>query len=239
MKNVHIAVTLAILSVTVMAQQNQNQNQHQKVNSNNVVTNSHNITDQATGGSSNAQGGSATGGTSSAQGGSASNGAQQNSQSTSYNDQIQVAPAIAPPAFHTSPCIKAGGAALQSGYGGGGLSWGKVEKGCDIRETAAEYENHGSDIAFCKMMITEPSSKKAKVSFDDCMATRPKLVAQAPLQPVIQESQPPVVVVPPPQVTINLPPAALPPAPLPVVTPPVVKHAVKRKWKCTPVAPEK
>jgi hypothetical protein len=115
------------------------------------------------------------------------------------------------------------------------LGGGKVDKGCDIRETAEEFRNAGSLTAFCKLMITEPSAIKAEVTFADCImevgvAQEPTpAVAPAPAAPVL-----PQVIVPAPQVTINLPPQPIPASPLPFVAEPLVKKHVHKKQQDCP-----
>jgi hypothetical protein len=221
------AFTILLLAAFCAAQpknnQAQNQHQTQQQNVGNTTTNSHNVTASGgAGGTADAAGGSATGGNASSAGGSATNGPQSNAQSTVENTNIprQTFSAIAPPPFHTAPCIKGWGGAAQTGWAGLSLGAGKVDQGCDIRETAEEFRNAGSLVAFCKMLVTEPSAKKAGVSFADCMTIPAPVIVQPKPEPVLQA--PPQIIVPPAQVTVNLPPPALatpaltPPPPAPV-----------------------
>jgi hypothetical protein len=110
----------------------------------------------------------ATGGASTAEN-TATTGNEANSQSTTYQDQQQTATATGSIVFHTNPCTKGGGLGTQGGNFGVSLGWGKVDKGCDIRETASEFFNMGSRRAACKVLLTEPSALKAGITMDDCM----------------------------------------------------------------------
>lgn len=147
-----------------------------------------------------------------------------NSQVSNYEDTRQVAPAIVAPQFHTSPCVKGWGGAAQTGWAGLSIGAGKVDKGCDIRETAEQFRNAGSMTAFCKLMVQEPSAKKAGVTMADCMAV-PAPLPPAAVQAVIQPT--PQIIVPAPQVTVNVPAPVVSQVASPL--PPVkhVHHAVK------------
>jgi hypothetical protein len=52
---------------------------------------------------------------------------------------------------------------------GTSLSGGKIDEGCDIRETARSYALLGSRLAACKLLLTNKRSQKAGVTLDDCM----------------------------------------------------------------------
>ena len=157
---------------------------------------------------------------------SASTGPQQNTQESVYQDVRQTAPALAPPPFHTSPCVKGWGAAGQTGWAGLGIGGGKVDAGCDIRETAEELRNAGSLLAFCKLMVTEPSARKAGVALEDCMTVKqPEGQPPAAMPPAPVESTPQIIV-PAPQVTINIP--------QPLVTEPGVPLSAIRTTTTTP-----
>ena len=97
--------------------------------------------------------------------------------------------------------------------------------------------------------MTEPSAKKAGVTFDDCMtisdgqegksAPVPASAPVAPVTPITPAVNPPQIIIPPPAVTINLPAPASSPAPiepLPVVSAPVRKVVRKKVQNCL-VAP--
>jgi hypothetical protein len=244
---IKLLATVWILSGLLAAQpvSTTNQNQHQTQNNNvgNTTTNSHNNT--AAGGS--ATGGSATGGDSNATGGeggqggsaSSSNGPQQNSQSSSYTSTYQqvhqVAPAIAPTPFHSAPCIKGWGAAGQSGWAGLSIGGGKVDKNCRAIETAESFAAKGKMLAYCKIMVTTQDAKAAGITMDDCMTDAKVAVPEPQAEP--QPAIAPQIVVPAPQVTINLPPSA-PVAealPLPTIIPPQAKrqsHKPKASQPC-------
>jgi hypothetical protein len=190
-------LTVLLLSVGLLAQNTQHQNQRQQQNVGNTTTNSHNVSNSAAGGTANASGGQS----------SAVVGGQ--TSSTSYSESIprQTATAIAPQPFHTSPCVKSWGGAAQAPVAGLSLGGGKVDKGCDIRETAEQFRNAGSMVAFCKLMITEPSSVKAGITMDDCMLSQ----VPTPSPTVELEPQSPPIVI---QEAVSLP--------LEVLAPPVL-----------------
>jgi hypothetical protein len=207
-------LTLAIILLAAIAAGQNRQNQRTVVNSNNNNSNSHNIT--ASGGAGGNADSTSSGGTSSSGG---------NSQSTSTDYERQTFSAIAPPAFHSSPCVKGWGGAAQAPVAGLSIGAGKIDKGCDIRETASEFKDAGSLVSFCKMMVTEPNAKKAGVTFQDCMTIVPpeKIAEESPDRPEpVAAVQPPQIIVPAPVVTVNVPPTPIatpvlvPPPPIPV-----------------------
>jgi hypothetical protein len=107
-------------------------------------------------------------------------------------------------ALPTAPCVIGTGAGAQSLLGGLSFSGGKVDKNCAILETARSFANFGSDIAYCKTMLTDKFAIQAGVTMQDCLQTRkvvPVLVPQ------------PAQVIQPPQVIVNIP------APVPVSVP--------------------
>jgi len=207
-------IAVLTLSCAVFAQsppwksgnQSQHQTQQQQQNVGNTTTNSHNNTNSATGGSASA--------------GATSD--EANAQTTNYSTNIprQTATAIAPPPFHTSPCIKGWGGAAQAPVAGLSLGGGKVDKGCDIRETAEQFRNAGSMVAFCKLMITEPSSVKAGITMDDCMLSQ----VPTPSPTVELEPQSPPIVI---QEAVSLPMEVLAP-PVLVAPKSIHKHVASK-----------
>lgn len=217
----------AILLLAAFSVAQQSQHQRTIVNSNNNNSDSRNVTASGgaggTGGTADAAGGTGTGGQASAAGGNSQSGASSNAQTENTNIPRQTFSAIAPQPFHTAPCVKGWGGAAQTGWAGLSLGAGKVDQGCDIRETAEEFRNAGSLVAFCKMLVTEPSAKKAGVSFQDCMTIVPpqNIAEESPSRPE-PVMAPPQIIVPPAQVTVNMPtpavatPVLIPPPPVPV-----------------------
>jgi hypothetical protein len=51
---------------------------------------------------------------------------------------------------------------------GGSIGAGRIDEGCDIRETARSFTNV-SKLAQCKLLINEKNSKKAGITLEDCM----------------------------------------------------------------------
>lgn len=212
-------IAVLLLTASLFAQsQHQHQNQHQLQNVGNTTSNSHNNT--------NTDSSSASGGDASASGGQSSAVVGQTS-STSYNESIprQTATAIAPPPFHTSPCIKGWGGAAQAPIAGLSLGGGKVDKGCDIRETAEQFRNAGSMVSFCKLMITEPSSIKAGITMDDCMSTTLPSITKPPTAEIESEPSAPEIVI---AESVSLPMEVLAPPILAVKKQSVHKHVASK-----------
>jgi hypothetical protein len=63
---------------------------------------------------------------------------------------------------------------------GTSLSGGKIDEGCDIRETARSYALLGSRLAACKLLLTNKRSQKAGVTLDDCMREPVSAILDAP-----------------------------------------------------------
>jgi hypothetical protein len=126
----------------------------------------------------------------------ATNQGNNSTQSTAFNQVRQTASAIAPDTFPTSPCFKTASGAGQGAGFGFSLGAGKVDEGCDARETARILASMGSKTAACKLIVSTKASKRAGVTLADC------LIDSTPeqLQPV-----PSVVIVPPANVSVTLP----------------------------------
>jgi hypothetical protein len=177
-----------------------------------------------------------------------------NSNNTTNNVAAAGIPAntaYAPTALPTVPCFKGMGVGAQVAQAGFSFGGGKIDENCAILETARSFALHGSDVAYCKVMVTTKAARKAGVTFEDCMVLRTEPQPQAvqtPQEPAQQPQAavPPQIIVPAPQVTINLPaasvsaPAAPPtiaaPAPATVIKP-MIKHKRHANKPC-PVQPE-
>ena len=198
---------------------NQNNNQNQNLNeSYNQNTNKNNNT--ATGGKGVGigvgigQGGNATAeGGAGGQGGAGGNAQQSQTQSATATDngngsndtslnqsyqaaKIPVATAYAPTSIPTVPCFKGYGAGVQAPNLGISAGGGKIDEGCNDRETARAYMLMGARKAACKVMVYSKQNKKLganAVTMEDCM------YQDAP--PQVAKEEPPVVAAPPAVVT--------------------------------------
>jgi hypothetical protein len=167
-----------------------------------------------------------------------------NSNNTTNNVAAAGIPAntaYAPTALPTVPCFKGMGVGAQVAQAGFSFGGGRIDENCAILETARSFALHGSDVAYCKVMVTTKASRKAGVTFDDCMVLRAEpQAAQAPKEPGTAAAVPPQIIVPAPQVTINVPAASTPTAiPPPIAPAPVVKPVVKHKAKSKPCKVDK
>jgi hypothetical protein len=174
MKTLKVLFAVALLSVGLMAQQHQGQ--HQTVNSNNTVTNSHNVT--ATGGNASSYNGgnSATMGvtTSMTSGGT----------DVSTNVPRQAPPAFAPDAYPSAPCRVSGSAGGSSPYFGFSIGGSKLDKDCAKRELAR--------------LLLAAGQRQAAVDAL-CSTQAAKGIANCNQLEVGPEPTPPPVVVPQPQ----------------------------------------
>lgn len=122
------------------------------------------------------------------------NGNGNNSNNSTTNvaaPKIPVATAVGTTVVPSNPCFKTYGGGFQSMSTGVSLGGGKIDGGCDAREYARFYaEMLHSRTAACKMLVSQKRSKKAGVTFADCMAQDPQPVvevappAPAPVSPV-------------------------------------------------------
>lgn len=69
-----------------------------------------------------------------------------------------------------------------------------MDKNCAILETARSLANFGSDISYCRVMLTNKYVKAAGVTLDECLATRKQVI---PVSAPIEPSAPIIVNVPP------------------------------------------
>jgi hypothetical protein len=151
----------------------------------------------------------------------ATNNSSGNSTSISENEnetyKAAASSAIAPAVLPTSPCFKGYSAAGQSASFGFSIGGGKIDVGCDERETARLLAAMGSRYSACKILVLEPSAKRAGVTMDDCMRVPPPapVVVAAPA--------------PPPQIIVNTPPVTItePAITEPAITLEVVAEAPK------------
>jgi hypothetical protein len=112
---------------------------------------------------------------------------------------------------------------MSLGLSGG---FGKIDKGCDDRETARSFALLGSRLAACKVLIQEKEAKRAGVTLEDCLQVQERAITPNLNVTVPREAAPapPVVIVEnvvTPAPTVN------------ITTPPVVKTEM------TVVAPKK
>jgi len=187
--------------------QKQKQSQTQNQSSNNSNNNSNQNSNQNTNNNSSNSTSSSTS--------NASNGGQQNAQETNIVTNVprQVASAIAPETLPTSPCFKTYSGAGQTGTLGLSFGGGKVDKGCDDRETARLFAVAGNRLAFAKIMCQTPAAKRAKLTLSDCLQAVPAPPAPQPAS-VVPNPQPTIIIVPTP--VSATPVAATAPIPAPV-----------------------
>lgn len=145
----------------------------------------------------------ATGGSASASNGDQSN-AQNTSYSSNYEEVRQTQTAIATVPFATGPCTKGYGGAAQTGVFGASFGGSKVDEGCDERSLAQSFLAGGSRVAYCKVLVSNKKSRKAGVTLADCLLAERSRVELIPA-PQVASTVTPVVVVPAPNVTVNLP----------------------------------
>jgi hypothetical protein len=179
------------------ANANANQQQGQKQNQKQSQT--------ANGGSATATGGSATL-TNSGNGGGASI-----NETSVYNTPRQVATAIAPDTVPTSPCFKPFSGAGQGPAFGFSFGAGKIDLGCDDRETARLFAIAGNREAFAIIMCNTPAAKRAHLTIEQCKQFIP---TPTPVVPEAKVEPTQTIVVPAPQVVIQTP----APDPTPVAT---------------------
>ena len=105
------------------------------------------------------------------------NGNGANNSNYQSNTDVHAAAATAfASALPTAPCVIGYGAGGQTLLGGLSFSSGKVDKNCAVLETARSFANFGSDVAYCKTMLTDKYAKAAGVTMEDCLARRQVIV---------------------------------------------------------------
>ena len=194
--------------------QNDNQNKNQNLNENLNQNKNENNMSQGQGQAQGQKQGQSQTSTSSATGGSAEqsqtasaanngNGSNDTSLNQSYQAaKIPVATAYAPTSIPTVPCFKGYGAGVQAPNLGISADGGKIDEGCNTRETARAYMLMGARKAACKVMVYSKQNTKLganAVTMEDCM------YQDAPPQ-VAKEEEHTVIAAPPavtPTVNVN------------------------------------
>jgi hypothetical protein len=160
-----------------------------------------NQTQTANGGSasslSNATGGASNSTASASNNGNGSNNSTYSNTTNVAAPKIPVATALAPETLPTSPCYKTYSGAGQAQSFGFSFGGGKVDKGCDDRETARLFAVAGNRIAFAKVMCDTPAAKRAHLTLEECAASLPAPVAV----PIVQAPAP----APVPNIIVNVP----------------------------------
>ena len=212
--------------------QQQNQQQTQGQGQKQSISDSGNSSSLSSSSStSNAAGGSAEANGNGNSNGNGSNDTTITTTSVYKAPTIPVETAYAPTSMPTSPCIKSFGGGAQTEMAGISFGAGKVDEGCDIRETARSYFLAGAKLAGCKVLITSKRSKNAGVTLEDCLLVEP-----------VAESEPiPAAAAPSFPITVNVPPQLAPiiqvQAPAPIQEPvraAVSAPAVRKHKKVAP-----
>lgn len=126
-----------------------------------------------------------------------------NSVTTVEAPKIPVASAYAPTSLPSAPCVKGFGGGVQTMAVGGSFGGSKIDAGCDAREFARSFALLGARVPACKMLVQTKQARKAGITMEECLATTPAPVVQAPV--VIA----PPVAQPAPSITINVPPTQM------------------------------
>ena len=173
----------------------------------------------ATGGSVSGSGNSTNSNTSTSSASNNGNGAN-NSTYSNVTDvaasKIPVASSAPVTILPANPCFKGFGGGIQTMAFGGSFGGGKIDGNCAILEASRLAPNI---IARCKVYISNKYVKAAGVTLEDCL-TQPETVA-----PPIAVTETPAsapIVIPAPQITVNIP------API-VQTPPAVSPIIPVK----------
>ena len=194
---------------TVNKNNNQNLNDNQNLNENKNQNNLSQGQGQAQGqkqGQSQTSTSSATGGNASQTQSATATGNGDGANDTSLNQSYQAAKipvdtAYAPTSIPTVPCFKGYGAGVQAPNLGISAGGGKIDEGCNDRETARTFMLMGARKAACKVMVYSKQNKKLganAVTMEDC------LFQDVP--PQVAKEEPPIVAAPPaviPTVNVN------------------------------------
>jgi hypothetical protein len=182
--------------------------------------------------------------TSTAQGGNATASNNSSGNSTSISEDVRIphmtASAITPDMLPTSPCFKSYGGAAQSGFFGASFGGGKIDKGCDDRETARVFARMGNLTAAGRILCDTPAAKRAKLTQEECMAfvREPEIIPTAPPTAPTPIVVTPQITVEPAAVTVIAPPET-PAAPVTTAAPPTKKHTARKVLPCPPCPNEK
>ena len=126
-----------------------------------------------------------------------------NSVTTVEAPKIPVASAYAPTSLPSAPCVKGFGGGVQTMAVGGSFGGSKIDAGCDAREFARSFALLGARVPACKMLVQTKQARKAGITMEECLATTPAPIVQAPV--VIA----PPVAQPAPSITVNVPPTQM------------------------------
>jgi len=211
-------------------------------NSANTVTNTvTNTVDGGQGGSANQHQGQSQSQSTNSSASVSGVGNNSNNYSNVTNIPQQVESAIAPTILPTVPCFKGYSGAAQTTAFGFSFGAGKIDSGCDARETARSFAGIGNRTAAAKILCNQPASRKAGLTSDECLAIVTPQIAPTP---VSAPPAPIVVSVPAPApITVNVPESQVVIIPGPIVPPPpsvvvaahTPKPVVHHKGKPCPV----
>jgi hypothetical protein len=143
-----------------------------------------------------------------------------------------------PDVFSTANCFKGFSAGGSSPFFGAGFGGGRIDKECEARITALAFAALNNPTAAAKLLCSTDSAKRAGLSREECMQIeRPQPIPPpAPAGFSAPPPPPPQIIVPPAQVTVNLPPLTTavqpPPAPAPAAAAPMVAKRAKVKKPC-------
>lgn len=155
-----------------------------------------------------------------ATGGNATSSGNNTSVTETTNIHNPAATAFAPNPGSTVPCFKGFSGAGQAQSFGFSFGGGRIDPGCDIRETSRLLAAMGSRRGACMVIITENSAKKAGLTIDDCME-------QITIESQVMVAPAPIAPVPQPSITVNMPAPVVTfiPAPAPTLVPSVAVAA--------------
>jgi hypothetical protein len=140
-----------------------------------------------------------------------------NSNNSTVNVPRQTPFAYSPEALPTSPCFKGYSAGASSPLIAGSFGGGKIDKGCEARETARSFALLGNPTAAAKLLCSTEASKRAGLTPDECMNIILPVTPVAPVAPA------PVVIIVPSSVAT--------PSPITPVAPNVALRVKARKHK--------
>jgi hypothetical protein len=91
---------------------------------------------------------------------------------TNINNPRQTPFAYSPEALPTAPCFKGYSAGASSPLIAGSFGGGKIDKGCEARETARSFALLGNQQAAAKLLCSTEAAKRAHLTIEDCMNVR-------------------------------------------------------------------
>jgi hypothetical protein len=101
---------------------------------------------------------------------------------TSINNPRQTPFAYSPEALPTAPCFKGYSAGASSPFVAGSFGGGKIDKGCEARETARSFALLGNYSAAAKLLCSTEAAKRAGLTTEDCLNV---VAAPAPVAPSV------------------------------------------------------